>query len=74
MEKKTDAIAKDLEKYDELRRAMEKLVPERVEYSDFWKRYYFLRHVIETEEAKRREMLKGKRGVLVETAAPALTW
>ncbi|KAF2239715.1 BSD-domain-containing protein [Viridothelium virens] len=59
VEKKTDQIARDLEKYEELRRAMEKLVPEKVEYADFWKRYYFLRHVIETEEAKRREMLRG---------------
>ncbi|KAI9712715.1 MAG: hypothetical protein M1820_001336 [Bogoriella megaspora] len=59
VEQKTEAIAKDLEKYEELRRAMERLVPEKVEYSEFWKRYYFLRHVIETEEAKRREMLKG---------------
>ncbi|KAI9666128.1 MAG: hypothetical protein M1821_004063 [Bathelium mastoideum] len=58
-EQKTDAIAKDVDKYPELRRVMEKLVPERVEYGEFWKRYYFLRHVIETEEAKRREMLKG---------------
>lgn len=59
VEKKTDAIAKDLESHSELRRAMEKLVPERVEYKDFWCRYYFLRHVIESEEQRRREMLKG---------------
>ncbi|KAF2802802.1 BSD-domain-containing protein [Mytilinidion resinicola] len=55
---KTDAISKDLEKHEELRRAMEKLVPEKVEYAQFWKRYYFLRHVIESEEQRRREMLK----------------
>ncbi|KAG9878700.1 BSD-domain-containing protein, partial [Aureobasidium melanogenum] len=42
---KTDAIAADLEKYPELRRAMEKLVPEKVEYATFWTRYYFLRKV-----------------------------
>ena len=59
MAKKTDAIAKDLEKYEELRRAMEKIVPEKVEYKQFWARYYFLRYVIETEEQRRREMLKG---------------
>lgn len=58
VEKKTDAIAQDLEKYKELRRTMEKLVPE-VEYKDFWTRYYFLRMVVETEEQRRREMLKG---------------
>ncbi|KAL1847019.1 hypothetical protein Plec18170_008790 [Paecilomyces lecythidis] len=59
VEKKTDDIAKDLETYPELRRSMEKLVPEQVEYADFWSRYYFLRMVIETEEKKRRELLKG---------------
>ena len=60
VEKKTDAIATDLEKYEELRRTMEKLVPEKVEYPTFWTRYYFLRMVVETEEQRRREMLKGK--------------
>ncbi|EFQ98393.1 hypothetical protein MGYG_01423 [Nannizzia gypsea CBS 118893] len=43
VEKKTENIATDLEKYPELRKAMEALVPEKVEYSDFWRRYYFLR-------------------------------
>lgn len=61
VEKKTDAIATDLEKYEELRRAMEKLVPEKVEYPQFWTRYYFLRMVVESEEQRRREMLKGRR-------------
>lgn len=74
---KTDAIAKDLEKHEELRRAMEKLVPEKVEYAQFWKRYYFLRHVIESEEQRRREMLKGKIDPLLRTAffskTPGLT-
>lgn len=59
VEKCTDEIDKDLKKYEELRRAMEKCVPEKVDYPTFWKRYYFLRHVIETEEARRRELLKG---------------
>jgi hypothetical protein len=59
VEKKTEAIAKDLEKHAELRSAMEKCVPEKVDYATFWERYYFLRHVIESEEARRREMLKG---------------
>lgn len=59
VEKKTDAIAADLEKYEELRRAMEKLVPEKVEYAQFWARYYFLQMVVETEEQRRRDMLKG---------------
>lgn len=59
VEKKTDAIATDLEKHGELRSAMEKCVPEKVDYTTFWCRYYFLRHVIESEEQRRREMLKG---------------
>lgn len=56
---KTDAIAADLDTYPELRAAMEKLVPEKVEYADFWCRYYFLRLVVETEEQKRKELVKG---------------
>ncbi|KAJ5537401.1 hypothetical protein N7513_010587 [Penicillium frequentans] len=56
---KTDEIASHLEKYPELRSAMEKVVPETVEYVEFWTRYYFLRLVIETEEQKRKELLKG---------------
>lgn len=59
VEKHTEAMAKDLERYEELRRAMEKCVPEKVEYGLFWKRYYFLRHVVEEEERKRKELLKG---------------
>ncbi|CAP80647.1 hypothetical protein E8E15_004346 [Penicillium rubens] len=59
VEVKTDEIAADLEKYPELRSAMEKLVPEKVEYGEFWTRYYFLRLVVETEEKKRKELLKG---------------
>jgi BSD domain len=59
VESKTDDIARDLEKYVELRRAMEKLVPETVDYSGFWSRYYFLRLAVETEEQKRKELLKG---------------
>lgn len=59
VDKKTEAIATDLDKYEELRRAMEKLVPEKVDYAQFWTRYYFLRMVVETEEQRRRDMLKG---------------
>jgi hypothetical protein len=58
-ENKTDDISKDLENFNELRTSMEKLVPDRVSYEDFWKRYYFLRHSIETAEARRRDLLKG---------------
>jgi len=59
VKEKTDVIAADLSKYEELRKSMEKLVPEKVEYAPFWTRYYFLRMVIETEEERRRELLKG---------------
>ncbi|KAK2875120.1 hypothetical protein FQN49_001765 [Arthroderma sp. PD_2] len=58
VDKKTEDIATDLEKYPELRKAMEALVPEKVEYGDFWRRYYFLRLVIETEEKRRKDLLK----------------
>lgn len=58
-EKQTDAITQDLERYEDLRRAMEKLVPEKVEYTLFWTRYYFLRKAVEEEERRRREVLKG---------------
>jgi len=59
VESKTDDISKDLENFGELRASMEKLVPDTVTYEHFWKRYYFLRHSIETAEARRRDLLKG---------------
>lgn len=59
VEKKTEEISKDLENFSELRASMEKLVPDTVKYEDFWIRYYFLRHSIETAEARRRDLLKG---------------
>ncbi len=59
IDKKTADISGDLDKYPELRATMEKVVPDQVPYADFWKRYYFLRHGIETAEARRRDLLKG---------------
>lgn len=59
VESKTNDISRDLESFGELRTSMEKLVPDKVAYGDFWKRYYFLRHSIETAEARRRDLLKG---------------
>ena len=59
VEKHTDDIANSLQKYEELRRDMEKLVPERVDYNAFWTRYYFLRMIIESEEKRRKELLTG---------------
>ncbi|KAL2162013.1 hypothetical protein VTH06DRAFT_7798 [Thermothelomyces fergusii] len=58
VDKKTADISSDLEKYPELRATMEQLVPDKVPYADFWKRYYFLRHGIETAEARRKDLLK----------------
>ncbi|KAL2115867.1 hypothetical protein VTJ04DRAFT_10122 [Mycothermus thermophilus] len=58
IDKKTEDIASDLDKYPELRATMEKLVPDKVSYADFWRRYYFVRHGIETAEARRRDLLK----------------
>jgi len=59
IDKKTTDISTDLSKYPELRQTMEKLVPDQIPYADFWKRYYFLRHGVETAEARRRDLLKG---------------
>lgn len=59
-DKKTPEINDDLQKFTDLRATMERLVPDQVPYVDFWKRYYFLRHGIETAEARRRDLLKGE--------------
>ncbi|EXJ93036.1 hypothetical protein A1O3_01592 [Capronia epimyces CBS 606.96] len=58
IDKMTARIAEDLDKYSELRTSMEKVVPESVDYKDFWTRYYFLRHVVEVQEEKRKELLR----------------
>lgn len=59
IDKQTEAIAQDLDRYVELRRAMEIFVPDKVEYTAFWMRYYFLRRAIEEEERRRKEVLRG---------------
>ncbi|KAI1343033.1 BSD-domain-containing protein [Xylariaceae sp. FL0016] len=58
VEKQTEKISADLAKYPELRANMEKLVPDTVPYTDFWRRYYFLRHSIDSADARRRDLLK----------------
>ncbi|KAI2784487.1 BSD-domain-containing protein [Daldinia loculata] len=58
VESKTEVISAALAKYPDLRANMEKLVPDKVPYADFWRRYCFLRHSIETAEARRRDLLK----------------
>ena len=59
-EDRTDDIAADLDKYPELRRRMEELVPEKVDYQIFWARYYFMRDGLEQAERRRKEVIKGK--------------
>ncbi|KAL9110450.1 MAG: hypothetical protein Q9227_004994 [Pyrenula ochraceoflavens] len=59
IDEKTEDISTDLEKFPGLRRAMEQCVPEKVDYGDFWCRYYFYRSAVESEEQKRKELLKG---------------
>lgn len=56
---RTGQISSDLERYPELRSTMEKLVPDSVQYTDFWRRYYFLRNELDMEEQRRKELLKG---------------
>ena len=76
VEKNTERIAEDLDKYEELRRVMGRLVPEKVDYASFWRRYYFLRTAIEEEEKKRKEVLKGwskSRNLLVLSSETILT-
>lgn len=68
IDKMTTRIAEDLDKYNELRASMEKLVPEEVDYTSFWTRYYFLRHVVEVQEEKRKELLKGRHHTLTQPA------
>ncbi|KAK7205916.1 hypothetical protein BZA70DRAFT_267024 [Myxozyma melibiosi] len=53
----TETIVNDLEHYPELRKLMEKLVPEKIAYDEFWRRYYFLREQINQEEARRKQLL-----------------
>jgi len=60
IDSKTADIASDLEKHADLRRAMEKLVPESVDYRTFWMRYYFLQQAVEDDERRRKEVLKGR--------------
>lgn len=64
IDSRTEAISADLEKYEELRKAMEKLVPERADYATFWCRYYFLKRVAELEEQRRKELLKGASSMI----------
>ncbi|EEB05765.2 hypothetical protein SJAG_00791 [Schizosaccharomyces japonicus yFS275] len=54
VEEKTDEIASLLQQYPGLRKSMESLVPETVDYSSFWARYFFHKTRIE-EDCNRHE-------------------
>ncbi|KAJ8099349.1 hypothetical protein POJ06DRAFT_282393 [Lipomyces tetrasporus] len=57
VDSQTTTIAGDLDHYPELRKLMEKVVPEKITYEEFWKRYYFLREQINQEELRRKQLL-----------------
>lgn len=65
IDKQTEKVSADLERYPELRSTMEKLVPGEVEYTAFWIRYYFLRNELDLEEQKRKEVLRGASSLSV---------
>ena len=72
VEARTDQIAGDLERFEELRKMMERSMgPEgQVTYADFWTRYYFLRMVVEADEKRRREVLKGRPSLQISSRFP----
>ena len=57
-EKSTDDIAALLERYPDLRAQMDKLVPEKVSYKEFWMRYMFQKSKIDEEETKRKKLFQ----------------
>src|SRR5579859_3837855 len=57
-EKRTDEIAALLEHYPELRSLMDSLVPEKIPYKDFWKRYLYQKSKIDVEEARRKQVFE----------------
>ena len=58
-DKRSKDVATDLDKHPELRAAMNKLVPEKIDYATFWRRYHFLKRVAEVEEDRRRDDARG---------------
>jgi len=57
IEQKTTDITLDLDKYEELRRAMEKVMLEKVQCKVFWLRSYFLNSF---RQGRRKKVLKGE--------------
>ena len=62
----TTEIAEQLERYPDLRTTMEELVPEKLEYKEFWQRYYWLVAKLKIEEERRKRLLD--RAALEEEA------
>jgi BSD domain len=59
-ERHTDEIAVLLDTYPELRSKMDSLVPEKVSYADFWRRYLYLKSEIDADEARRKKLFDNK--------------
>lgn len=57
-DKSTDDIAALLERYPDLRAQMDRLVPEKVSYKDFWMRYLFQKSKIDADETKRKQLFQ----------------
>ncbi|KAI7877935.1 hypothetical protein K492DRAFT_238885 [Lichtheimia hyalospora FSU 10163] len=57
-EKRTEEIAKLLDEYSELREMMDNLVPVKVSYVLFWKRYFYHAWKIEEDDKKRQLITK----------------
>jgi hypothetical protein len=56
----TDHIATLLDRFPDLRNLMNSLVPEKVSYQDFWKRYLYRKAKIEAGEARRKQLFESK--------------
>ncbi|PRT52384.1 BSD domain-containing protein C22A12.14c [Wickerhamiella sorbophila] len=57
IESQTDRIADYLSTYAELRETFESLVPEKVEYKQFWLKYFAAREEIESQDRQRKALL-----------------
>lgn len=57
IESRTDQIAEYLSTYPELRETFESLVPEKVEYKQFWLKYFAAREEIESQDRQRKALL-----------------
>ncbi|ORZ25735.1 hypothetical protein BCR42DRAFT_400813 [Absidia repens] len=59
IEEYTPEISRLLEGSPDLRRTMEDLVPQQVDYTTFWRRYFYHAWSIDQEEQKRQMIFKG---------------